>query len=310
MTGKAPEKNSLRGFLRAAFCGAVMAAGAQAALAAAPEKLFNREVFSSPVAGAAGDAEKWQATLDRHRRAGMSAAFLGVVRDTQAGSFVAKAQRVNRTVNDIVAGAEDSDVHGKGDYWAAPDETLRLGRGDCDDYSILKYFTLRAQGVPADRLFLASVAVGAAMDHMVLVMNVAEEGERERFVILDNLRGDLVDTSRSEYKFFRAFNENEFIEVAFQQTVTGIFVSFAEKGALFGLDIRARDDRRFKATYDSLRAQKLQGLELAATLIDLEMENIENFDLVRNGRLSSLDLPPDGETLREKIKNPPQFRIF
>lgn len=40
---------------------------------------------------------------------------------------------------------------GMEDYWEAPYEFLAIS-GDCEDYSIIKYYTLRAAGVPASRL--------------------------------------------------------------------------------------------------------------------------------------------------------------
>ncbi|MEG2004957.1 MAG: transglutaminase-like cysteine peptidase, partial [Bilophila sp.] len=46
---------------------------------------------------------------------------------------------------------EDRDVYGKADYWAIP-EQFRKNSGDCEDYSIAKYFTLRALGVDIDTM--------------------------------------------------------------------------------------------------------------------------------------------------------------
>ncbi len=37
------------------------------------------------------------------------------------------------------------------DYWATPYEFMEVN-GDCEDYAIAKYYSLRAMGVPADRL--------------------------------------------------------------------------------------------------------------------------------------------------------------
>jgi len=43
------------------------------------------------------------------------------------------------------------------DYWATPLETLGKGLGDCEDYAIAKYISLRALGVSDDRLRLIYV---------------------------------------------------------------------------------------------------------------------------------------------------------
>ncbi|WP_404338813.1 transglutaminase-like cysteine peptidase [Pseudoalteromonas mariniglutinosa] len=43
------------------------------------------------------------------------------------------------------------------DYWATPLETLGKGLGDCEDYAIAKYISLRALGVSDDKLRLIYV---------------------------------------------------------------------------------------------------------------------------------------------------------
>lgn len=50
----------------------------------------------------------------------------------------------------------DIDIWGLSDYWASPKEFLSRS-GDCEDYSILKFFSLRALGVANDQLRLVVV---------------------------------------------------------------------------------------------------------------------------------------------------------
>lgn len=58
---------------------------------------------------------------------------------------------------------------GTEDYWATPLEFLTTNAGDCEDYSIAKYFTLRALGIPDEDLRLTYVnAVELGQAHMVL----------------------------------------------------------------------------------------------------------------------------------------------
>ena len=45
---------------------------------------------------------------------------------------------VNRWANRRIAYAEDIANYGARDYWASASETLRSGRGDCEDFAILK----------------------------------------------------------------------------------------------------------------------------------------------------------------------------
>jgi predicted transglutaminase-like cysteine proteinase len=45
----------------------------------------------------------------------------------------------------------DMDAYGVSDWWATPQEFLKIS-GDCEDYAIIKYFALRELGFPADDL--------------------------------------------------------------------------------------------------------------------------------------------------------------
>ena len=49
----------------------------------------------------------------------------------------------------------DQEDYGVADYWASPAETIALGAGDCEDYSILLCSLLRAYGVPWDEAYVA-----------------------------------------------------------------------------------------------------------------------------------------------------------
>ncbi len=50
----------------------------------------------------------------------------------------------------------DPEVYGKPDYWAAPYEFLAKS-GDCEDYCIVKYYTLKELGVPVDSMRIVVV---------------------------------------------------------------------------------------------------------------------------------------------------------
>ncbi len=63
-------------------------------------------------------------------------------------------------VNDFfnrVRFVDDIDHWNKKDYWATPVELLATDAGDCEDYSIAKYFTLKALGVPESKLYITYV---------------------------------------------------------------------------------------------------------------------------------------------------------
>jgi len=73
----------------------------------------------------------------------------------------------------------------KEDYWATPVEFLSTNGGDCEDFSIAKYFTLLEIGVPDERLRITYVkAIRLNQAHMVLAYYETPESEP---LILDNL---------------------------------------------------------------------------------------------------------------------------
>lgn len=77
------------------------------------------------------------------------------------------------------------------DYWETPREFFLKG-GECKDYSISKYFTLRILGWPADRLWIIILQdMNLNVAHAVLAAKMDD-----RTWILDNQVPDLVDQSR------------------------------------------------------------------------------------------------------------------
>jgi predicted transglutaminase-like cysteine proteinase len=69
----------------------------------------------------------------------------------------AKLKLVNDFFNRRIRFQEDLTVWAKSDYWATPMETLGRGAGDCEDFAIVKYFTLLLLGIPDEKLRLVYV---------------------------------------------------------------------------------------------------------------------------------------------------------
>ncbi|PHS69038.1 MAG: sulfate adenylyltransferase [Methylophaga sp.] len=100
-------------------------------------------------------------------------------------SDLEKLQAVNQFFNANVIFINDLALWGQEDYWATPLEMLSIGAGDCEDYSIAKYFTLKALGVDEEKLRLTYVkAVEINQAHMVLTYF---ENKRAIPLVLDNL---------------------------------------------------------------------------------------------------------------------------
>ena len=91
-----------------------------------------------------------------------------LVNENQSGSEKDKLHQVNRFFNRIRF-VDDIRVWQQKDYWATPVEFLGRNAGDCEDFTIAKYFTLRALGVPSEKLRLMYVrALRLKQSHMVL----------------------------------------------------------------------------------------------------------------------------------------------
>ena len=101
-----------------------------------------------------------------------------------------KLRSVNSFFNEV-PNVSDLQHWRKLDYWATPLELLASNGGDCEDFAIAKYFTLRELGVPDERLKIAYVKArlangGQSIAHMVLTYYPTPEAEP---LVLDNLVG-------------------------------------------------------------------------------------------------------------------------
>jgi len=117
-----------------------------------------------------------------------------------------KLQTVNAFFNKFTF-VNDIDHWGKEDYWATPLQMLTSNGGDCEDFSIAKYFTLREMGVPAERMRLTYVkALELDQAHMVLTYYSSPDAEP---LILDNLVADILPSSqRDDLLPVYSFNAN------------------------------------------------------------------------------------------------------
>lgn len=100
----------------------------------------------------------------------------------------------------------DADHYGASDYWATPTELLGSGAGDCEDFALARYASLRELGVPEDRLQVSYVKRGAEA-HMVLTYRDPEGGAPW---VMDNLEMDMLRTpGRPDLTPVYGFNESQ-----------------------------------------------------------------------------------------------------
>ncbi len=91
-----------------------------------------------------------------------------LLEDLRDKSIDTKLMDVNRFFNQFQY-RTDIDLWGQEDYWATPKEFIGMLQGDCEDFVIAKYFSLRNLGVPDNQLYLSYVkALKPNVAHMVL----------------------------------------------------------------------------------------------------------------------------------------------
>lgn len=118
----------------------------------------------------------------------------------KGGSEQQKLKDINEFFNRKIQFIDDQKNWGQNDYWATPIESLMRGAGDCEDYAIAKYFSLKFLGVPVTKLRITYVKAkigGAASSitqaHMVLTYYATPDAEP---LVLDNLIGEIRPASR------------------------------------------------------------------------------------------------------------------
>ncbi len=100
--------------------------------------------------------------------------------------------QVNRFFNQLYF-VDDIKLWGKKDYWATPLEFLGSNAGDCEDFTIAKYFSLLELGVSDKKLRLVYVkAITLNQFHMVLAYYSTPNAEP---LILDNINGEIKPAS-------------------------------------------------------------------------------------------------------------------
>ncbi len=117
------------------------------------------------------------------------------------------ARMVNGFFNQVPY-VTDKRLWGMDDYWASPVEMLGVFGGDCEDYAIAKYLSLKDIGVPIEKLRIAYVRITAIGEaHMVLAYYPTPEADPW---ILDNFNGTVLPASqRKDLEPVYSFNDDD-----------------------------------------------------------------------------------------------------
>lgn len=161
------------------------------------------------------DFQRLQAQLQSRFNGAGQAVFtdwqqlLGNARGTSENE---RLRRINDFFNQRLAFDDDFSVWGQSDYWATPLESMAQTRGDCEDFTIAKYFSLLALDVPVSKLRLVYVranlrgadGIPIQQAHMVLAYYPSPNADP---LVLDNLNKQILPASqRSDLSPVFSFN--------------------------------------------------------------------------------------------------------
>ena len=139
-----------------------------------PELVISQKVLGNIEKKYGSDAKlrtsSWQSMLQTAKQAKRDQDKLTIINDF-----------FNQNINFV----SDLSHWGENDYWATPLEFIASGAGDCEDFSIAKYFSLKEAGVAENKLRLTYVkAINLGQAHMVLTYFARP---RSIPLVLDNL---------------------------------------------------------------------------------------------------------------------------
>lgn len=158
--------------------------------------LISISCFSFPIGALNSKGQRWVDTVTSvyGERAGQRVKTWRENLDSlQVQSNKKKLSGVNNFFNQLYF-VDDINLWGKKDYWATPLEFLGSNAGDCEDFTIAKYFSLLELGIPDSKMRLVYVkAIRLNQFHMVLAYYPTPSSEP---LILDNLNPEVVRASK------------------------------------------------------------------------------------------------------------------
>ena len=106
-------------------------------------------------------------------------------------AHLSELDRVNRVINASVSPATDLELYGREEFWTFP-----VGKGDCEDYVVLKRRILMNHGWPASSLLITVVRDEAGDGHAVLTART-----RQGDFVLDNKVDDVRLWNQTPYRY-------------------------------------------------------------------------------------------------------------
>lgn len=186
-----------------------------------------------------GNAEQRYGSLGGAKR--RIQAWEALLKDSAQLAERDKLEKVNRFFNRQLRFVDDIRVWQQVDYWATPIESLVKGAGDCEDYSIAKYFSLRRLGIPGEKLRITYVkALRLNQAHMVLTYYPSPSAAP---LVLDNLIDDIRTASQ-------------------RQDLLPVYAFNAEGRYLPGSNHKRRDSKKLSRWQDLLKKMRTEGFAI------------------------------------------------
>ncbi len=131
-----------------------------------------------------------------------------MLQETKDKKILYKLKNVNDFFNKLTYKRDP--IHWrKKDYWATPFEFMGTSAGDCEDYAIAKYFSLRRLGVPEEKLRITYVTYqkrNSKYDQAHMVLTYFHKPGATP-IVLDNINKRLkLATKRKDLKPIYSFN--------------------------------------------------------------------------------------------------------
>ncbi|MGP9664614.1 transglutaminase-like cysteine peptidase [Halomonas sp. AOP22-C1-8] len=170
-------------------------------LATAGALLLGAGLGIHPTPAAAFDPERLRQSMQQaYGQAGLAVLeeWFALLERLRGQDVQMQLREVNDFFNRRIRWVDDIVVWGEKDYWATPLEAMGNGRGDCEDYSIAKYITLKQLGVPGERLRMIYVRARIGRSqitqaHMVLGYYSTPNAEP---LVLDNIAPSITPASQ------------------------------------------------------------------------------------------------------------------
>ena len=147
-------------------------------------------------------------TTVRQMKTAAGANFVANLLKTKNGQVEMPFLRKTNEFYNQIPYFSDMEHWGVEDYWATPVEIVASFGGDCEDYAIAKYMTLKDLGVPIDHMRITYVrAINLGVTHMVLAYYPTPDADPW---ILDNLIPEIkLASARTDLVPVYSFNDDD-----------------------------------------------------------------------------------------------------